>query len=168
LIGSAYLQKVKSGEVVATGIEGFYDQSLRERSFFMSDRLDPWALEFGKRNAIVRVYDGSVMLGDSVADFLSVVGLEGLEVPDGERKNASLAAGFVACIDAFDKLAARLPVRQAFIDALVAASADIESRSPIDAAFAARIFDDYRAENRRFANEYLTPEQAQAFLSEQF
>ncbi|QGZ96540.1 hypothetical protein [Terricaulis silvestris] len=166
LIASSYLEKLKAGQLTNATIEQFYKVCLAERSFFMSDRLDSWAIEFGRQALSVRLYDRRFLKGDSVSDFLDVIGAGEMPADMGEvQENPTLSSAFVPCLEAFDRAAPSSPMRPHIVAALVNASEDVVGSDIFSAATLKQIARDHAVANAIFAQTYLSREEARAFIA---
>jgi hypothetical protein len=166
LIASAYLEKVKSGDLVGATLEEFHQSSVWERSFFMGDRLNPWAIEFGRNALTVRLYDRRYLKGDSVSDFLDALGIADMPNELGEvRENISVSPALLPCLEAFDRVAPASPRRPQLVAALVNASEDVSGTDLMSDELRKQIARDHANENSIFATTFFDHERAGAFMT---
>jgi len=166
LVASSFVEKVRMRAWPPTDFAGYYAFERDIGAWRYTRLIRPWEKHFGRGALMVRVYDRSLMReGDSVGDFLHLLGLAGL-VDSSPRSNAAIADQLLPLVGAYDEIVGKDgAARRDFLDALARASADLAAEPIVDAEFARRIDDDHRADNEEFARRYLRRDQARALLS---
>jgi hypothetical protein len=169
LVKSAFLQRQRQGLEYHECAGKFYD--IHRDSFDFMHRIRPWVKNFGEENIIARLYDRRIIGDDTCADFLKLIGIRRLAGYESKRVNESLIPEFSVLVTIMDGLNMDKESRDAMIAELLFLSEQFRPNSTRRLLYKGN-YDTIQVmhteSNREFAEQFLSPEEADLFLNQRF
>lgn len=169
-IVSLYQEYVKGSGYCGT-IDDFIELYRQDRYYYYTDALDRWSGVFGEGAVEVRLFHRSTLKGSPFEDFADWIGVDprGMTFEAERRVNQSFDRVNIEILRFLNLCCLEQPERVRTLDVkrLRARLRELDTgqRLRLDAARAARVQEQFRADHERLAERHLTAEHASILLA---